>query len=243
MEILIVDLYAGWGHFKKPYTTTSPLSFSLPPKTTLYGWLGAVLGLEKEKNEYLKVLNQSKVKIGIQLLKPVKKMQLSELWIDTENNKTSYYNIKRTRIRMEWVKDVKYRLFLQFGDPALAQKAELFFANHWSFYTSSLGLSEALANYHFVGKFPATALPSGEYAFVSVLPVFSNGTEPPKITLEPGKEYFNQTHANTFTDDRVISEMITLIYERSGEPILSTRKDGWQVKIAGTQEPVNFVLF
>ncbi len=36
-SVLIFNLWGDLGHFKKPYTTTSPLSFAFPPRPTLAG--------------------------------------------------------------------------------------------------------------------------------------------------------------------------------------------------------------
>ena len=51
MKSLIFDIYGDFGHFKKYYTTSSPLTFSFPPPPTIKGMLGAIGGISK--TEYL----------------------------------------------------------------------------------------------------------------------------------------------------------------------------------------------
>lgn len=51
-SILVFDLWGDLGHFKKPYTTTSPLSYAFPPRPTVAGIISAIVGLKKE--EYLR---------------------------------------------------------------------------------------------------------------------------------------------------------------------------------------------
>ena len=53
MKILVFDIWGEYAHFKKIYATTSALSYVVPPKTSIYGYIGAILGLEKEDNIYL----------------------------------------------------------------------------------------------------------------------------------------------------------------------------------------------
>lgn len=69
-KLLCFDIWADYAHFKKYYTTTSPLTFSIPPKTSIYGIIGAILGMGK--NEYLYYFQPGMCQIGIQIMKPIK---------------------------------------------------------------------------------------------------------------------------------------------------------------------------
>jgi len=53
MKVLVFDIWGDYGHFRKFYTTTSPLTFSFPPPPTIAGILGAIYGTDKKTNEYL----------------------------------------------------------------------------------------------------------------------------------------------------------------------------------------------
>ena len=61
MKCLVFDIKGDYGHFKKYYTTSSPLTFSIPPRTTVSGMIGALIGLDKE--EYLKERRDNMKKI------------------------------------------------------------------------------------------------------------------------------------------------------------------------------------
>ncbi|MDQ7055758.1 MAG: CRISPR-associated protein Cas5 [Persephonella sp.] len=91
IKILSFDIWGEFGHFKKFYTTSSPLTFSVPPPTAVFGMLGAVLGFGKD--EYLNYINADTTKIGIQILKPIKKIRMSINLIDTKNS-GSFHLIK-----------------------------------------------------------------------------------------------------------------------------------------------------
>ena len=60
-KYLVFDISASYGHFKKPYTTTSPLTYSIPTRTAVTGIIAAMLGLGKE--EHLKHFQRSKLKL------------------------------------------------------------------------------------------------------------------------------------------------------------------------------------
>lgn len=47
-EIISFDLCGKFAHFRKFYSTSSALSYSIPPKTTLQGLVAAILGLERD---------------------------------------------------------------------------------------------------------------------------------------------------------------------------------------------------
>ena len=83
-RLLVFDVWGDYAHFRRFYTTTSPLTFPIPPRTAICGLIGAILGLEKTNNEYLKYFKLKDAFIGLRLLKPVKKTIISENFIHTK---------------------------------------------------------------------------------------------------------------------------------------------------------------
>jgi len=70
---LVFDISASYGHFKKPYTTTSPLTYSIPTRTAVSGIIAAVLGFGKE--DYQEHFTKPQAKIAIGIRNPVKKLE------------------------------------------------------------------------------------------------------------------------------------------------------------------------
>ena len=83
-KLLVFDVWGDYGHFRKFYTTSSPLTFSIPPRTSLCGLLGSVVGLGKE--EYLNHFSKKDAQIALRLLNPVKKTRLGINLINTKGN-------------------------------------------------------------------------------------------------------------------------------------------------------------
>ncbi|WP_231717005.1 CRISPR-associated protein Cas5 [Desulfosarcina ovata] len=48
-RVLAFKLWGDYGHFRKYYTTTSPLTFEFPPPTSVVGIVSAIIGLDKEQ--------------------------------------------------------------------------------------------------------------------------------------------------------------------------------------------------
>lgn len=71
MEILQMDVGGKFAHFRKYYANNTALSFSIPPRTTIMGMLAGILG--RPKDEYYQELASERIRIGIRLMKPIKK--------------------------------------------------------------------------------------------------------------------------------------------------------------------------
>jgi CRISPR-associated protein Cas5h len=156
-KVLIFDIESEYGHFRKFNTTTSPLTYSIPTRPAIAGLLGAILGIEREEamgkmkagiSPVCEVFSKEKASIAIQILNPVKKVNIGFNLLDTEKTASSFFNIKqRTQIEFELLKNPSFRLFIALKDEtifkSLSEKLKLN-QNHFSPY---LGLSQFSQNY------------------------------------------------------------------------------------------------
>jgi CRISPR-associated protein Cas5h len=176
MKILIFDLRGDYGHFGVYFSTTSPITFSVIPPTALVGVLGAILGLPKEENNYLQVLNQAGISASIALNNPVKKVNMGINLIKTKGNVWIPVQRKegaRTQITYEFLKEPSYRIYLTCSDETVFRELERKLKGHETVYTVSLGLSELIADFEYIGTFECRAV-SGSTDFViidSIVPI------------------------------------------------------------------------
>lgn len=222
-RVLIFDLWGDLGHFKKPYTITSPLSFAFPPRTTVAGIIAAILGMQKTTYAYL--FRKKDASIGIGLLNPVKKMRLSQNLIDTKTAKLFSRIKQRTQIRIEYVKDPRYRIYFSHRDPEIYQKLKGYLAQHECIYTIALGLSELLANFQFLGDF-------GIEKQEAKTPVEMHSIVPEKdstVDFEEGKEYFSATIPLEMGSDRIVTQFGTVVYERNAQPMQVQTKSYFEI--------------
>ncbi len=144
-----------WGefaHFRRFYTTSSPLTFSFPPPPTIRGILGAILGYGK--NEYIEKTNS--LAVGIAINSPVRKLRLGLNLIHTKGSRgfapTLLKKNPRTQVPFEFLRDASYTVFVS-GKDGVLEKLSALLREHRTHYTVSLGLSECLANFAFEGLY------------------------------------------------------------------------------------------
>lgn len=209
-RVLAFDLWGDYAHFRKHYTTTSPLTFSIPPRTTLCGLLAAIIGLDK--TEYLRHFSDEDAHIAVQLLNNVKKITLAENLIDTKKAGKMMNKIKqRTQIRFEFLKDPKYRIFVHHQDESIYLKLKEMLKSHKTVYTPCLGLSELLANFKYVKEYNVEAVETEcETEILTALPK-KNLIE---LSFQEDYEYLSETMPRNMLPDRTVTEYSPVIFER-----------------------------
>ena len=149
IKVLVFRLWGDYGHFKKFYTTTSPLTFEFPPPVTVFGIISAIIGLDKDS--YLEEFQDaSKYSVAICIEKPVKKVRWTQNLIDTKRHFWKIHN--RTQIRTEFLKDPGFKIYFSHHDPKIYDALKGKLMAHKSHYSISLGLSELLADFEFLGE-------------------------------------------------------------------------------------------
>jgi len=224
MKTLVFDLFAPLGHFKVPYTVTSPLTFPVPPKTSLYGIFGAILGVDKDK--YIEKFNKIGCKVAIRLLNPVQRIHISENLINTKNvelfaRMNSRKSPPHTRIKFEFLKNPAFRIYITMNNLDILNNMAELLKKHKSIYSVSLGLSECLANYTYIGMFDSVCK-ENDKEFVkisSILPADSvSGTNDISIG-EPGNKYIRVHLPVKMKPDRELVEIKDFIVETNGHYI------------------------
>lgn len=229
MKVLVFDLYGDFAHFRKYYTTTSPLTFSFPPPPTLAGILGAIYGAQK--NEYLNIFGYKNCKIALRILNPIKKVRMGINFINTKDNKYFLLIKKKnhephTQIFTEFVKFPRYRIYVSHSDKKVFDKLVTMIQSHQSFYTVSLGLSELLAGFNFVGVYEAKEKQKEKVEISSVISI-SNLIEK-GIEIQPERKYFKEKIPIKMTQERIVEIYEDVIYEPEGKTIRAYLKTFYQ---------------
>ncbi len=217
--VVIFDVWGDYAHFRRFYTTTSPLTFPIPPRTALCGLIGAIIGLEKDNNEYLRYLSaNSGADIGLRLLSPVKKMLIAENLIHTKEAKGPGMNLitSRTQINYEFLKNPRYRIYFHHDDEDIHLQLRENLSHHRSVYTPCLGLSENIANFSFGGEFMAKPETSTDHVPIhSVLPT----EKVLDADFEIAGEYFSIKVPFELDTDRIVKKYGNILFERWCKPI------------------------
>lgn len=223
-KVLVFDVWGDYAHFRRFYTTTSPLSFPIPPRTAICGLIGAIVGLAKEDNDYLNYFSTETAHIALKLMNSIKKTVIAENLIHTKSAKGPGMNliIERTQIRFEFLKDQKYRIYFccPNKEETIYQKLKYNLNHHKTVYTPCLGLSENIANYKFIGEFEIDIFSyKDDYISIdSVLPL-QKTSEKEGIMFESNGEYFSIRMPIELNTERIVTKYRDIIFDRNGRPI------------------------
>jgi CRISPR-associated protein Cas5h len=218
-KVLVFELSADYGQLKKYYTTMSPLSFSIPPGTVIRGILGAIIGIDKEKNpEYF-----HNVRLALSVLQPVKKVTIPENLIKTgkSNKRFSRYEQHKPTI-IEFVKDARFRIYVHTDNEEIYNALKTHLFNHTSVYNISLGISEALANFDNVQEVAIGESLTGKSMVHSIIPVDQIAKD--NIDFEE-VEVFTTKLPMKMMNDREVIEYREFLFERRGLPVQAEVED------------------
>jgi CRISPR-associated protein Cas5h len=217
MKVLAFDIFGDFGQFRKYYTTSSILTFSFPPPPTVKGMLGAISGSPKDK--YLDEFKNTQV--AIRIIHPIQKIWFSLNYINTKDN---YFTLTRknghqprTQIPAEFLKSPSFRIYVSDSDEILSKLTENI-QQHKSFYTLSLGLSELLADYRFMGLFRSDLVENKETEIVTIVPLSIIAD----IKFEESKRYQKEKIPAEMDSERVVNRYEEVVYEVEGKAIKAT---------------------
>ena len=152
MKVLAFDIWGEYAHYKKIYATTSALSYCLPTKTALYGYVGAILGFEKCGNQYLKFFQPKNCLMGIQILKPIVMQRINI------NLRATLGRVKpkdRKPTTMEFVYQPKYRIYFHHTNNEIHSQLKKQLENKEAVYTPTMGIASLISNFEYFGEFDA----------------------------------------------------------------------------------------
>jgi len=234
MKIVVFDLWGDYGHFRIPYTTSSPLSFPIPTKTAIYGIIGAFLGYNK--NTYLENFQNGEWKISISIKNRVKKIYIPENFINTKKAKMFSRMPKnescRTQINMEFIKNPYFRIYVNSQNNGELLKLENLLKEHRSHYTIVLGISECLANFKYLGTFDGIEKSNPEFTHINSILPLKEITSASSISFIASEEReFIKIHIPTeMRSDRELSKTADFLIERTGKTIYAKVKKYTEIK-------------
>jgi len=231
LKVLVFDLESDYAHFRKFYTTSSPLTFPFPPRTALQGIVGAILGYSKD--EYMEKLRNTY--LSISLNKPVKKMRIPLNLVNTKDApavgidklrayflglRKGKFHEPHTQIRLEVLKDVSYRVYLFHPDCEVMGVLFEFFKTQKCIYTPYLGIASFISDTRLVGEYEALIVRENEEPVEISSPIKLEESLPKGfLTFEEGKVYFRERMPIQLKNDRTPEAYGTYLFEPNGKSI------------------------
>ncbi|MGB9762272.1 MAG: type I-B CRISPR-associated protein Cas5b [Caldimicrobium thiodismutans] len=231
MEIISFRFYGDFAHFRKFYTTSSPLTFPFPPPPTIKGIIGAIMGFDRDN--YL--IKTKDIKVGVSLDSPVKKTRMGLNIIFTKGssgkfdptlnpaNKGDANKTLRTQIKAEFLKNPSYIIYVS-GDDEFNKTLKNRLQNKQNEYTVYLGISELIADFEYLSSHEGIILKESEKvdSVISTISVESIDIEKiEKNRVEIGKERI----PTVMEQDRTVKKYEDVIFDVNGKSIYGKFKN------------------
>ncbi|TYC00863.1 MAG: type I-B CRISPR-associated protein Cas5 [Kosmotoga sp.] len=203
MKVLVFDIASDYAHFRKPYTTTSALTYSVPPRTAVVGLLGNIIGVQSGgfgKSEQASYFEEKELKTGVRVMRPVRKTTFNLKYLHTKSGGSIL-------VPVECVISPKYRIYVT-GIIELLSSLKEKLENHETYFTPCLGISEFIASIDYIGEFEAEDI-DGEVLVDSIVYLFDEG----EIKFKSGLNLFRETHAITMDSERKVQQYSEVVYE------------------------------
>lgn len=235
LKVLAFDIWGDYAYFRRGYTATSTISYSFPSRTTIAGLVAGILGYDRDS--YYELFDSKNSKLGINILNPIKKIRLNLNYINTKEGfllSDIKGQGKRTQVQAEFLKDVKYRIYVSLSDENIMDELYSLLNEHKSIYTPCLGISECLANFKLVGNdFFNVEKQIGENINIDSVVLKDNHN----LIIEPNKKYGSVKSPGFFNSERVVSSYLEYYYEENGKSIKLNKGEYYSI------DGDNIVLF
>lgn len=234
MKCICFKLSGDYGHYRPYYTTSSPTTYSLMPPTSIYGLLGAILGLEKKANYYYEKLEKAKLKVGIGLLTPVKKVSMSTNLVNTKNNywvptkKNSAG--PRTPTKFEYVVRQEYLVFVAMEDEKILDDLADRLINHRFAYGISLGLANLIADAKFICYDNLSKISSEAYIEMDSAVPTNKIVMEKGIKIIPSIKYCKERYVKKFGKNRIPLNYVDVLFSTNGKKIAVKCNDVYRLK-------------
>lgn len=234
MKCVCFKLRGDYGHYRPYYTTSSPTTYSLMPPTSIFGLIGAILGLEKNEGSYYKTLELAGLRIGIGILTPVKKVSMStnlintkgNYWVPTGRNTSGV----RTPTKYEYVVGQEYLVFATMRDEKLLKELAERLKEHRFAYSISLGLAGLIADAELVCFSEMQKLETEDFQEIDSAVAIHESASKIEIYISNDIQYCRERYVKQFGDNRVPLDYVDVLFSVNGKKIRVKSKKTYKMQ-------------
>ena len=245
-DVLIFDIKGYAAHFRKFYTNSSSLSYSVPPRTTISGIIAAILGIERDT--YYDSFNVENVDIGLRKNEKTRKILQSVNYMKITTKKHFEFPKDHTQIPFEIVlgedEFLSYRIYFSAKDQELMNSLERRLRQGKYYYSPSLGAMPFNCNIGYIGKFKGEIKKDSEVFVSSIIPVSKISEKGVRIEDIDESEVIlvKERMARDFKNQREIKSVESYIYDENTNPLPVRLKDHYiNLKYDGIEENILFM--
>ncbi|KIM05661.1 MAG: hypothetical protein KU29_09815 [Sulfurovum sp. FS06-10] len=218
--IIEIDFWADYGHFSHPATIYSSLTYPIPPKTAVMGFLGAVGGLASiEEYKFLNVIQYS---VKINQIEGKANYCFNGVKDALPSIKNYQQNIKqRKQFYRELLINPSYKLFIDFS-ACLEESKEIIenLKNHIALFQPYMGINLCLANFEFISEHSSQVKQGSDFIAID-----SFVTLDTKFEIEFDKNYSDIRMPMYIEEQRIFGGFSDVLVELNGKVILAKPKE------------------
>ncbi len=227
MRVVVFRYFGKYGHFLRAEANANGITYPFPPRTSLLGMIGAVLGMEKDEPQ----IRLSDASVAISGLPPqrfwhktnIRKIPPAMLpdIVKAKDEGPGGKKQRNFRFPQEWLWRPDYRVWAALPANDHASLASRLRERRWHF-TPSLGLAFLFAHLEFISEFDAEQLPDGEHEVVTVSPY-----APERMPTDSELGLVSLRMPAAATADRVFRHK-AYWFEYQGRPFPVKTTEAWQ---------------
>lgn len=229
-NILICDWKGMMAHFRQFDSNSSSLSYSFPPPTVITGMIAGILGVEKDS--YYKLFNKERLRMGIQITTPPRKMMqtINYIYAKSPGDLNMSGDNIHTQIPAELLvtenfphSPLLFRLFFKFSDNEIFQEVSSLLQETKFKYLPFLGSAPFTSWLEWIGIPDRIELEdsNNEQIVDTVIP--ANVIDPQSLKLDSidGKPpaYLREHIRREFLPGREPGDLMDIIWERNRSKI------------------------
>ena len=220
-KVIEIDIWSNFGCFSKPFSTTGGLlTYLIPPKTSIIGIIGSVLGYEFDDFEKT---SDNKNKYSIEELHDVK-ISLQPLF-DLKTKRVTFNNVEGTankpkiaNIHQDVLVNPYYKLFISFPD-SLSDVEETFIErikSHQTVFSPYMGKNEFVLSYELCDIFDY------ESARVDSKNIGEFSKDGMKIYGTLNREVIEKTESGSGYENKLLENSLIFDFNKKGEKTLAS---------------------
>ncbi|WMI71214.1 type I-B CRISPR-associated protein Cas5b [Aminobacterium sp. MB27-C1] len=216
---VVFEISGRMAMFRKPYTTTSSISYAFPTPTALAGLIAGIAGISHESDRdaclaaYWRKMEGTRVSVSIR--NPISWLRQTVNYWNSKNPKKS----RHIQVKHQFVANPRYRIYVSGG---LEERLRTYLERNAFIYTPCLGVAYALADIDYIGNFDLFPVEAGPVVVDSVVPWSDD------ISMDVLKSggAFKELMPYRMDDTRRLIESVSVIYATSPEKKIALRERG-----------------
>jgi CRISPR-associated protein Cas5h len=142
MKVLSFMMHGRFAHFCAPYTNVYRLTQPCPTKTALMGFIGSVIGVEKDDQSLYQ-----RIQCGVEICSEYRTVSMP--YLTRQGFPGNAANKESSRTSVEVIVEPKYRIYVAAGDEIILTDIQRLMIKQMPVYTPCLGLAQFIASTDF----------------------------------------------------------------------------------------------